>query len=91
MRARSASANQGGEEEGGALPKLLVIVTGKGPMRDEYMEKVGNLQEGWEWVRCVSHWLEAEDYPLLLGERFSDSLRCVDVQRNGGTLYVRFC
>ncbi|PPQ98912.1 hypothetical protein CVT24_003543 [Panaeolus cyanescens] len=49
------------------LPKVLVIVTGKGPLRDHYMQKVEKLQESWSWVRCISLWLEAEDYPTLLG------------------------
>ncbi|KAG5651824.1 hypothetical protein H0H81_007296 [Sphagnurus paluster] len=49
------------------LPKLLVIITGKGPLREKYMSEVSKLQEGWDWVRCVSLWLEAEDYPTLLG------------------------
>ncbi|KAF8973841.1 beta-1,4-mannosyltransferase [Flammula alnicola] len=51
----------------GRLPKLLVVVTGKGPLRDKYMKEVGKLQESWKWVRCISLWLEAEDYPILLG------------------------
>lgn len=49
------------------LPKLLVVITGKGPLRDAYMNKVAKLQEEWKWVRCISLWLEAEDYPILLG------------------------
>lgn len=49
------------------LPKLLVILTGKGPLRDEFMEQVGELQKSWKWVRCISLWLEAKDYPILLG------------------------
>ncbi|KAJ7451178.1 mannosyltransferase [Mycena latifolia] len=49
------------------LPKILVILTGKGPLREKYMAEVGELQKKWEWVRCVSMWLEAEDYPVLLG------------------------
>ncbi|KAJ7785701.1 mannosyltransferase, partial [Mycena metata] len=49
------------------LPKLLVILTGKGPLRDKYMSEVGELQKKWHWVRCVNRWLEAEDYPVLLG------------------------
>lgn len=52
----------------GMLPRLLVVVTGKGPLRDEYMKKIGKLQEHWDWVRCISLWLEAEDYPILLGK-----------------------
>ena len=56
-----------------SLPKVFVIVTGKGPLRDKYMHEVERLQKdgvdgvGWRNVRCVSMWLEAEDYPLLLG------------------------
>ncbi|OCH85610.1 hypothetical protein OBBRIDRAFT_828812 [Obba rivulosa] len=83
-RARTA------EREGRALPKVLVVVTGKGPLRDRYMAEIGRLQDGagagpgeakgqkggggereeggsWRYVRCVSLWLEAEEYPLLLG------------------------
>lgn len=44
-----------------------MIVTGKGPLKNKYMKEVEKLQEGWEWVRCVSMWLESEDYPVLLG------------------------
>ena len=57
----------------GKLPKVLMVVTGKGPDRDKYMKQVERLQAregdkaGWEFVRCVSMWLEASDYPLLLG------------------------
>ncbi|CAA7271421.1 unnamed protein product [Cyclocybe aegerita] len=51
----------------GRLPKLLVIVTGKGPLREKYMTEISKLQESWKWVRCISLWLEAEDYPVLLG------------------------
>ncbi|KAL1703376.1 glycosyltransferase family 33 protein, partial [Schizophyllum commune] len=50
-----------------SLPKVLCIVTGKGPLKTEYMRRVGKLQAEWKWVRCVSLWLEAEDYPVLLG------------------------
>ncbi|KAJ7239024.1 mannosyltransferase [Mycena haematopus] len=53
--------------DGKKLPKLLVIVTGKGPLQKKYMTEVAELQNKWDWVRCVSMWLEAEDYPTLLG------------------------
>ncbi|KAH7104549.1 glycosyl transferases group 1-domain-containing protein [Auriculariales sp. MPI-PUGE-AT-0066] len=49
------------------LPKVLVLVTGRGPMRAQYMETMGHLEKTWKWVRCRSLWLEAEDYPRLLG------------------------
>jgi len=51
------------------LPKVLCIVTGKGPLREHYMTKVLKMEkeQQWEYVRCRSLWLEPEDYPLLLG------------------------
>ena len=66
------------------LPKVLVIVTGKGPDREKYMREVARRQgeeeeHKWERVRCVSMWLEAADYPLLLGAclcRGSQRKRC---------------
>ncbi|KAG9223304.1 hypothetical protein CCMSSC00406_0000007 [Pleurotus cornucopiae] len=59
-------------KSGKKLPKLVVIITGKGPQKAMYMEKLHKLQtgkggEGWKWVRCISMWLEAKDYPILLG------------------------
>ncbi|KAF8349862.1 mannosyltransferase [Amanita rubescens] len=56
-----------GEAEQGVLPKMLVIITGKGPLKGHYMEKVAKLQKDWKWVRCISLWLEPDDYPVLLG------------------------
>lgn len=61
-----ASSRSASDEEE-RLPKLLVLITGKGPLKDKYMTEIGKLQEGWKWVKCVSLWLEAEDYPILLG------------------------
>ncbi|KAF8491278.1 glycosyl transferases group 1-domain-containing protein [Gautieria morchelliformis] len=57
------------KHDSGHLPKLLVIVTGKGPLRERYMREMREVEETrhWEWVRCRSLWLEPEDYPLLLG------------------------
>jgi len=51
------------------LPKMLVIVTGKGDLREKMMGEVIRLEqeERWKWVRCRSVWLSATDYPLLLG------------------------
>ena len=45
-----------------------MVITGKGPLKAKYMADVNRLQEEWSHVRCSSLWLEAEDYPLLLGE-----------------------
>ncbi|KAH6917156.1 beta-1,4-mannosyltransferase [Coprinopsis sp. MPI-PUGE-AT-0042] len=63
--ARAKELNAEGKEA--KLPKVLAIVTGKGPLKAKYMKDVAALQQSWNWVRCISLWLEAEDYPLLLG------------------------
>ncbi|KAG2345363.1 beta-1,4-mannosyltransferase [Suillus weaverae] len=44
-------------EEARVLPRIWMVITGKGPLKDRYMAELG----------CTSLWLEAEDYPLLLG------------------------
>jgi len=70
MRAREVNRDA---DERGKLPKVLMVVTGKGPLKEGYMREVEGLQsgrggeEGWKWVRCISLWLEPEDYPVLLG------------------------
>lgn len=55
----------------GTLPRVLMFVTGKGPLRDSYMRRAEALQtargDPWLWVRVISMWLEPKDYPLLLG------------------------
>ena len=47
------------------LPNLLILVTGKGPMRAEYERKIAALPLTAVAVRTL--WLEAADYPRLLG------------------------
>lgn len=49
------------------LPRILVMITGKGPLKDIHMGKIRRLQHAWDFVRCISTWLETLDYPLLLG------------------------
>ncbi|KAI6153212.1 glycosyltransferase family 33 protein [Pisolithus tinctorius] len=65
-RARTVNNNLESSSSG-KLPKIWMVITGKGPLRTMYMSRVLKLQEQWEFVRCSSLWLEAEDYPLLLG------------------------
>ncbi|KAL5518524.1 ALG1 [Sanghuangporus vaninii] len=71
-RARQANEEESvssDDDENNKLPKLLAIVTGKGPQKEFYMNEVARREkeQGWRWVRCRSLWLEAEDYPVLLG------------------------
>lgn len=53
-----------------ALPKVLVIITGKGALREPFERAVASREaKGGKWkdvaVRC--HFLPAKDYPILLG------------------------
>ncbi|KAF8139828.1 glycosyltransferase family 33 protein [Boletus edulis] len=60
-------ASEVNRENPGKLPRIWMVITGKGPLKAKYMADVDRLQEEWSYVRCSSLWLEAEDYPLLLG------------------------
>jgi beta-1,4-mannosyltransferase len=51
-----------------SLPPLLLIVTGKGPLKDQYQRKIKKLEgELVGMCRIVTCWLTMEDYPKLLG------------------------
>ena len=51
--------------EGSGLPQLLIIVTGKGPQKTMYEERMRMLDL--RHVAFRTAWLEPEDYPRLLG------------------------
>jgi beta-1,4-mannosyltransferase len=46
-------------------PRLLVIITGKGPLKEFYSKEITllNLKQ----VKVVQVWLSADDYPKILG------------------------
>jgi len=46
---------------------LYVVITGKGPQRDEYFRIFSESNVKWKFVRVYLAWLESEDYPKLLG------------------------
>jgi len=48
-----------------SLPKILVVITGKGPQKNYYKEKIA-LMQGMQYVRIATAWLAAEDYPKIL-------------------------
>ncbi|CAF2115017.1 unnamed protein product [Brassica napus] len=52
-------------EEQDLYPNLLFIITGKGPEKEMYEEKIKRLNL--KHVAFRTMWLAAEDYPLLLG------------------------
>lgn len=51
------------------LPELLVIITGKGPLKDHYLAKIQqlNVKQELEMVTIKTAWLSFEDYAALLG------------------------
>ncbi|NXA66598.1 ALG1 mannosyltransferase, partial [Mohoua ochrocephala] len=52
-------------KEGAKLPALVCVITGKGPLKDYYNGLIQNLH--FKHIQICTPWLEAEDYPLLLG------------------------
>uniref|UniRef100_A0A8B9IYE5 Chitobiosyldiphosphodolichol beta-mannosyltransferase n=1 Tax=Amazona collaria TaxID=241587 RepID=A0A8B9IYE5_9PSIT len=51
--------------EGVKLPPLVCVITGKGPLKDYYSGLINKLH--FKHIQICTPWLEAEDYPLLLG------------------------
>ncbi|KFQ55484.1 Chitobiosyldiphosphodolichol beta-mannosyltransferase, partial [Nestor notabilis] len=51
--------------EGVKLPPLVCVITGKGPLKDYYNGLINKLH--FKHIQICTPWLEAEDYPLLLG------------------------
>lgn len=44
---------------------ILAIITGKGPLRKFYEQKIKNLNL--KYVKIVTAWLDAKDYPRFIG------------------------
>lgn len=61
----SAAGGGGGGHGDVALPDLLLLITGKGPQKDMYLAKIAGMSFRHVAIRAL--WLEAGDYPLLLG------------------------
>ena len=45
-------------------PPMLVVITGKGPLRDEYINRIKRMNM--QHIVVLTPWLTAEDYPKLL-------------------------
>ncbi|KAJ0058447.1 hypothetical protein NL108_014625 [Boleophthalmus pectinirostris] len=52
-------------EGGASLPPLVCVITGKGPQKQFYVSLMESLCL--QHVQMCTPWLEAEDYPVLLG------------------------
>ncbi|XP_020835342.1 chitobiosyldiphosphodolichol beta-mannosyltransferase [Phascolarctos cinereus] len=51
--------------DGANLPSLVCVITGKGPLKEHYGQIIS--QMCLKHIQICTPWLEAEDYPLLLG------------------------
>ncbi|XP_008536584.1 chitobiosyldiphosphodolichol beta-mannosyltransferase isoform X1 [Equus przewalskii] len=51
--------------DGESLPSLVCVITGKGPLKEHYSRLLS--QKRFRHIQVCTPWLEAEDYPLLLG------------------------
>ncbi|XP_032699697.1 chitobiosyldiphosphodolichol beta-mannosyltransferase [Lontra canadensis] len=51
--------------DGESLPSLVCVITGKGPLKEYYGGLIS--QKRFQHIQVCTPWLEAEDYPLLLG------------------------
>jgi len=56
-----------GSNEMSDLPSIVCIVTGKGPLKEQFIQQVEREREQYKNVEFCFPWLEADDYPLLLG------------------------
>ncbi|GAA5915759.1 hypothetical protein JCM5296_002648 [Sporobolomyces johnsonii] len=70
--ARAYAAGEGafkhvGGEERGRLPRVVVVITGKGEGKKAFEAEVERREKAWEWVRVRTAWLALDDYPKLLG------------------------
>ncbi|CAF0871537.1 unnamed protein product [Rotaria sordida] len=56
-----------GSSEMNNLPSIVCIVTGKGPLKDQFIEQVERERDQYRHIEFCFPWLDADDYPLLLG------------------------
>ncbi|EFJ50907.1 hypothetical protein VOLCADRAFT_57730 [Volvox carteri f. nagariensis] len=65
LASESAPGEGSGSNAGDMLPDLLLLITGKGPQKDMYLSRIASMSFKKVAIRAL--WLEANDYPLLLG------------------------
>jgi len=65
---KELSALQGIENPSSNMPpRILVVITGKGPQKEMYMEKFAKLErENLTHIAIRTPWLEPEDYPKMV-------------------------
>ena len=68
-----------------SLPKLVCVITGRGPQKDYYRKLIEN--QDWQHVEVIMPWLEPEDYPLMLGS--ADLGVCLHTSSSGVDLPMK--
>ncbi|KYO32515.1 chitobiosyldiphosphodolichol beta-mannosyltransferase isoform A [Alligator mississippiensis] len=51
--------------DGVRIPSIICVITGKGPLKEHYNRLIDAMH--FKHIQICTPWLEAEDYPLLLG------------------------
>lgn len=51
-------------QQSNRFPKILCVITGKGPQQKEYLKLIET--KNWTKISVITPWLESEDYPLLI-------------------------
>ncbi|KAI0239840.1 Chitobiosyldiphosphodolichol beta-mannosyltransferase [Lamellibrachia satsuma] len=67
------------DEDGSLLPNIVCVITGKGPLKAHYEAVIS--EKTWRHVTVCTPWLEAEDYPVLLGS--ADLGVCLHMSSSG--------
>uniref|UniRef100_A0A8C9TWM1 Chitobiosyldiphosphodolichol beta-mannosyltransferase n=1 Tax=Scleropages formosus TaxID=113540 RepID=A0A8C9TWM1_SCLFO len=62
---KALKAYEGFVKGGATLPSLVCVITGKGPQKEHYRRIIDSMN--FTHVHICTPWLEAEDYPMLLG------------------------
>lgn len=67
------------------LPKLVCVITGKGPMKPHYIDMIS--QKQWQHIKVVTPWLEACDYPTMVAS--ADLGVCLHTSSSGVDLPMK--
>ncbi|XP_029692370.1 chitobiosyldiphosphodolichol beta-mannosyltransferase [Takifugu rubripes] len=76
---KALEAYEGFIRGGASLPSLVCVITGKGPQKEHYRRQIASLHL--QHVNICTPWLEAEDYPVLLGS--ADLGVCLHMSSSG--------
>ncbi|CEQ42395.1 SPOSA6832_04199, partial [Sporobolomyces salmonicolor] len=63
----SAAPREAALAKEGGLPRVVVVITGKGEGKKAFEKEVDRREKAWQWVRVRTAWLALDDYPQLLG------------------------